>query len=60
MTGALGLGTALGPIIAGAMYDNTNWPITMGVLAGMCALPIYGVFFYTGGNGDSKDEECRE
>lgn len=56
MTGALGLGTALGPIIAGAMYENTNWPITMGVLAVLCALPSFGVFFYTGGviKGEGK------
>ncbi|KAL9594621.1 MAG: hypothetical protein Q9219_006929 [cf. Caloplaca sp. 3 TL-2023] len=50
MTGALGLGTALGPIIAGGFYEATNWPITMGLLAIMCFLPSIGVFLYTGGN----------
>ena len=56
MTGALGLGTALGPILAGSMYENTNWPITVGFLAILCALPSVGVFFFTGGGwkGDSK------
>ena len=49
MCGALGLGTALGPIVAGAFYENTNWPITVGVLAIICALPSVGVFLYTGG-----------
>ncbi|KAL8800930.1 MAG: hypothetical protein Q9182_004812 [Xanthomendoza sp. 2 TL-2023] len=54
MTGALGLGTALGPILAGAMYDNTNWPITVGFLAVLCALPSVGVFLYTGGGWRGK------
>lgn len=51
MCGALGLGTALGPIVAGASYDNLNWPITVGILAIICALPAVGVFLYTGGVG---------
>ncbi|KAL8866233.1 MAG: hypothetical protein Q9174_006421 [Haloplaca sp. 1 TL-2023] len=56
MTGALGLGTALGPILAGSMYENTNWPITVGFLAILCFLPSIGVFFFTGGGwkGSSK------
>ena len=48
MTIAFGLGTALGPILAGALYEKTNWPITVGILAIMCALPSVGVFLYTG------------
>ncbi|KAL8811523.1 MAG: hypothetical protein Q9223_007515, partial [Gallowayella weberi] len=35
MTLALGVGTALGPILAGAMYENTNWPITGYAKAGL-------------------------
>ncbi|KAI4195794.1 MAG: hypothetical protein LQ350_006988 [Teloschistes chrysophthalmus] len=57
MTGALGLGTALGPILAGAMYENTNWPITVGFLAILCALPSVGVFFFTGGGYMGKRKE---
>lgn len=49
MTAAFGFGAALGPTLAGAMYEKTNWPITMGFLAILTALPIPGVFFYTGG-----------
>ncbi|KAL8738688.1 MAG: hypothetical protein Q9181_000572 [Wetmoreana brouardii] len=49
MCGALGLGTALGPILAGSFYEKTNWPITVGFLAILCALPSVGVFLYTGG-----------
>ncbi|KAL9595839.1 MAG: hypothetical protein Q9179_004830 [Wetmoreana sp. 5 TL-2023] len=51
MCGALGLGTALGPILAGSFYEKTNWPITVGFLAILCALPSVGVFLYTGGGG---------
>ena len=48
LCGAFGFGNALGPIVAGVFYKNTSWPITVGVMAIICALPSVGVFFYTG------------
>ncbi len=46
MMGALGLGTAFGPVLAGSMYENTNWPITVGFLG--C---FVGVYFLRGVGG---------
>ncbi|KAL8833238.1 MAG: hypothetical protein Q9170_004402 [Blastenia crenularia] len=51
---ALGAGTAFGPIWAGTFYQETNWPITLGTLAALCALPALGVFRYTGGSAKQQ------
>lgn len=46
--GALGLAAIVGPGLAGTLYDKTNWPITVGVLAGLCGLGSLPVWRYTG------------
>ena len=46
--GALGLAAIVGPGLAGTLYDKTNWPVTVGVLAGLCGLGSLPVWRYTG------------
>ncbi|KAL8711220.1 MAG: hypothetical protein Q9220_004365 [cf. Caloplaca sp. 1 TL-2023] len=53
---ALGTGTAIGPIWAGLFYQETNWPITVGTLAVLAALPAAGVYRYTGGAAKENKE----
>ena len=45
---AMGLGTALGPILAGVLLEKAGWQITHSVLAIICAAGSIGVYQYTG------------
>ena len=42
-------GTMFGPAVAGSLYKNVSWQITMLVLAMLCALGSVQVYRYTGG-----------
>jgi MFS family permease len=46
---AVGLATAIGPVWAGFIYQQTNWTTSVFSLAFICALGSIGVFRYTGG-----------
>ena len=45
---AMGLGTALGPILAGALFEKAGWQATQYVSAVTCLLGSLGVCLYTG------------
>ena len=45
---SLGLATAAGPISSGLLLEMTNWQITAGMLAVICAVGAAPVFRYTG------------
>ena len=46
---AMAAGVMFGPAVAGALYRNTSWQITMGVLAALCASGSIQVYRYSGG-----------
>lgn len=48
LIGAIGFGSIVGPGIAGILYARTNWQITMGVLAALCAGGIVPIWRFTG------------
>lgn len=45
---SLGLATIAGPTWSGILLEKTNWQITAGLLAVICALGAAPVFAYTG------------
>lgn len=45
---ALGVATVVGPGWSGAFYSGTNWQITAGTLAALCALGGVPVYCFTG------------
>ena len=51
---AIGSGTALGPVLAGALLEGAGWQITQSVLAIVCAFGSLGVFRYTGRVGCAR------
>lgn len=51
---AIGLATAVGPVWAGFIYQQTNWQISVFSLAFICALGSVGVFRYTGGTSSKS------
>ncbi|MCJ1453156.1 hypothetical protein MMC28_003501 [Mycoblastus sanguinarius] len=54
---ALGLAAIVGPGLAGTLYDRTSWQITVGVLAGLCAVGSLPVWRYTGSAKRGLDGE---
>jgi len=52
---AMGLGTALGPILAGTLFEKTGWQTTQNALAVVCLLGSVGVYLYTGRVGRGKN-----
>ena len=46
---AMAGGVMFGPAVAGVLYRNTSWQMTMGVLAALCASGSIQVFRYSGG-----------
>jgi len=52
---AVGLGTALGPILAGTLFEKTGWQTTQNALAVVCLLGSVGVYLYTGRVGRGKN-----
>ena len=51
---AIGLGTALGPVLAGTLFEKANWQVTQIVLAVVCFLGSLRAYFFTGRNGLGK------
>ena len=45
---AMGLGTALGPIISGVLFEKFGWQTTQNALAVTCLLGSGGAYLYTG------------
>ena len=45
---ALGFATVVGPGWSGLLFEKTNWQITAGTLAVICAIGGVPVFCYTG------------
>lgn len=45
---SLGLATVAGPIWSGLLLAKTNWQVTAGMLAVICAIGAVPVFSYTG------------
>ena len=60
---SLGLATVAGPTWSGLLLAKTNWQITAGMLAVICAIGAVPVFCYTGkgvvkrANGESNEHE---
>ena len=44
----IGLGTALGPILAGTLFEKANWRATQIVLAVVCFIGSLSAYFFTG------------
>jgi len=44
----VGLGTALGPILAGTLFEKTSWQTTQNALGVVCLLSSVGAYLYTG------------
>lgn len=57
---ALGLATVAGPTWSGLLLANTNWQITAGILAVICAIGAVPVFCYTGKGGKGVKRERNE
>lgn len=55
--GALGVAVIVGPGLSGTLYDKTDWKITMGVLAGLCAAGAAPVWLYTGNEKRKRGNE---
>ena len=51
---AVGLGTALGPILAGTLFEKASWQATQIVSAVVCFLGSLIAYFFTGRNGVGK------
>lgn len=51
----LGIANVVGPGWSGAFHEGTNWQITVGSLAALCALGGVPVLFYTGRDTKSLD-----
>lgn len=45
---AMGLGIAIGPIIAGILVEKTGWQVTQYFLSAVCLLGSLGACLYTG------------
>lgn len=56
---AMAAGVMFGPAVAGVLYKNTSWQITMGALAGLCALGSIPVYRYSGGPPSKPPEDDR-
>lgn len=54
---SLGLATVAGPTWSGVLLAKTNWQITAGVLAGLCAIGAVPVFSHTGKGAKRGEEE---
>jgi len=57
---AMGLGTALGPILAGILFEKTGWQTTQNALAVICQLGSVGAYVYTGPIGRGRRPELNE
>ena len=53
---ALGLATVVGPGWSGLFYEKTNWQITAGSLAILCAIGGVPVFYHTGNVGKTRQD----
>ena len=53
--GAFGLAVIVGAAVSGALYDNTNWQITCGVMASLTALVALLVLRSIGGRNDVSE-----
>ena len=53
---AMASGVMFGPAMAGALYKNVNWQVTMGILAVLCALGSVQVYRFSGGPAKQGSE----
>lgn len=57
---SLGLATVAGPVCSGVLLAKTNWQITSGMLAVICAIGAVPVFSYTGKGVKGAKRERKE
>ena len=56
---ALGVAIVVGPGWSGPIYKMTNWPVTAGSLALLCAIGGIPVYYFTGIRKSEKEKKKR-